>query len=134
MKARMVWMSVLLGGLSATALIAAQDDVTWSVAEAAATANAGTPAGKEYEAKIAPAFGRYHADTVGQCAKATKRPELTDFKLLVRVDAGGTVGKVLVDPKTNVSGCVQDKLLGWKVPEPPQAGFWVKVAVNLKKK
>jgi hypothetical protein len=75
-----------------------------------------------------------HGVTVGQGAKATKRPDLLDFDLLLRVEAEGGVEEVLVKPRTNLSGCVQGKLTGSKVPGPPHAGFCVRVAVNLEQK
>lgn len=124
----------LLAALCATPALQALSDEPTAAAEAAAKANAGTPAGEEYRKAVGQAFGKDHAATVGQCAKAVKRPQLTDFDLFLRVDGGGGVGEVLVQPRTNLSGCVQGKLAGWKVPEPPQAPFWVKVAVNLKRK
>lgn len=49
-------------------------------------------------------------------------------------DDPAAAAEAAVQPRTNLSGCVQGQLAGWKVPEPPQAPFWVKVAVNLKRK
>lgn len=131
--ARIMALALLTGLSAAPALRALSDDPT-AAAEAAAKANAGSPAGKKYEETVGQAFGRDHGVTVGQCAKAAKRPELSDFDLFVRVDSAGTVGEALVRPRTNLSGCVQGKLPGWKVKEPPHDAFWVKIAVNLKRK
>lgn len=124
----------LLAGLSAAPILVALSDDQTVAAEAAARTNAGTPTGEKYQETVGQAFGRDHGGTVGQCAKATKRPQLSDFDLFLRVDAAGAVGEVLVQPATSFSACVQGKLSGWKVPEPPHAAFWVKVAVKLKRK
>ena len=124
----------LVAGLSATTVLSGVADDEFAAAEAAAKANSGTPAGAKYQATVGQAFGREHGVTVGKCAKETKRPQLTDFNLFLRMDAAGAVEQVLVQPRTNLSGCVQDKLPGWKVPEPPHAEFWVKVPVTLKRK
>lgn len=109
----------------------AQDALT--TAEAAAKANAATEAGKKYEESIGAAFGREHSGTVGDCAKSVRRPDLKDFDLLLKVGAG-TADEVLVRPSTNLSDCVRGKLAGWRVPAPPAPGYWVKVAVALKRK
>ena len=137
MTARIIPMVLLLGVLGvpgAGALVAVEGDDPVAAAEAAAKTNAGTPAGMKYQQSIEQAFGRDHAATVGKCANSIKRPQLVDFDLFLRVDAGGALGEILVAPKTNLSVCVQDRLRGWKVPDPPEAGFWVKIAVNLQVK
>jgi hypothetical protein len=125
--------SLLTGLTGGPARSALSDDQT-TAAAAAAKADAATPGGEKYQETVGQAFARDHGVTVGQCAKATKRPDLSDFDLLLRVKAEGVVEEVLVKPRTNLSGCVQGKLTGWKVPGPPHAGFWVGVAVNLKRK
>ena len=120
----------LTAGLSPICL---SNDPT-SVAEAAAKDHSATPEGKQYGETVGQAFGREHGVTVGQCAKAAKRPDLTDFVLLLRIETTGVVDEVLAKPRTSLSGCMQGKLARWKVPRPPHAGFWVKIAVNLKRK
>jgi hypothetical protein len=110
------------------------DDERIVAAEAAAKADAATAAGGKYDETVGQAFGKDHGPTIGRCAKAAKRPDLSDFDLFLRVDATGVVEEVLVKPATNISGCVQTKLAGWKVPPPARAGTWVKVSVKLKRK
>ena len=134
MRTRIITGIVVLTALTAGPARIALSDDECIAAEAAAKADAATPTGERYQETVGQAFGKDHGVTVGQCAKTTKRPDLSDFGLLLRVGATGVVEEVLVKPRTNLSGCVQGKLAGWKVPEPPHAGFWVKVAVSLKRK
>jgi len=107
-----------------------QDEI--SSAEAAAKAGADTAEGKKFGEALGQAFGRDHGSTIQRCARETKRPDRSDFELLVRVDGSGVVDQALVKPATNLATCVKDRMPGWKVSTPPQAGFWVKVGVTLK--
>ena len=134
MRTRIITGIVVLTGLAAGAAWSGLSDDPTAAAEAAAKADAAAPAGQKYQETVGQAFGKDHGVTVGQCAKATERPDLTDFDLLLRVEATGVVQEVLVKPRTNLSGCVQSELAGWTLPGPPHAGFWVKVAVSLKRK
>ena len=119
-------------GLMPAAPAPGQDPV--AAAETAAKADADTPGGKAFGEALGEAFGREHGLTIQRCAKETKRPDLSDFDLLLRVDPSGAVDQALVKPVTNLATCVQGKLAGWKTSVPPHPGFWVEVAVNLKRK
>jgi hypothetical protein len=103
-----------------------------SEAESAAKADAETAEGKKFGESLAQAFGRDHSSTIQQCAKQTKRPDLSDFDLFLRLDGTGVVDQAVEQPATALATCVREKLPGWKVSTPPHAGFWVKVDVNLK--
>lgn len=105
-----------------------------AAAESAAKAGAETPDGKKFGDALGQAFGREHGTTIQRCAKDTKRPDLTDFDLLLRVDETGVVDQAFVKPNTKLSVCVQQKMVGWKTSVPPRPGFWVKIGVNLKRK
>lgn len=102
-----------------------------AVAEAAAKANAATPAGKSYVEELGRAFGREHSRTVGACARATRRPNLTNFELFIQAERDGRVLSVLATPETNLSTCVRDRLKAWKVPAPPGAAYWARIDVLL---
>lgn len=132
MKTRLLGIAALAGLTAGLAGIGLADEQT-TAAEAAAKAAAATPEGKTYEETVGRAFGREHGSTVGQCAKGARRADLSDFDLLLRMEATGVVEEVLVKPRTNLASCVQGKVAGWKVLAPPHAGFWVKLAVNLKR-
>jgi len=112
----------------------AVETVPISQAKSAAEADAGTPEGKKFGEALAQAFGREHGSTIQQCAKKTKRPDLSDFDLFLRLDGTGVVDQALEEPATAIATCVREKMSGWKVSTPPHAGFWVKVDVNLKPK
>ena len=133
MKTTIMGIAVIVGLTAGVSPMGLTNDAT-SVAEAAAKDDAATPDGKKYGETVGQAFGREHGVTVGQCAKATKRSDLSDFDLLLRVETTGVVEEVLVKPRTSLSGCMQGKLTKWKVPRPPHGAFWVKIAVNLKRK
>jgi hypothetical protein len=112
--------------------VAAQDPV--AAAESAAEAAAATPEGKRYEDVVATAFGRDQGKSIQGCAREVKRPDLSDFRVFVRIGAAGQVEEALVKPSTNIGACLQGKLKAWKVGAPPQAVQWVCVHVKLKSK
>jgi hypothetical protein len=105
-----------------------------AAAESAAGAAAATPEGKTYEDEVATAFGRDQGKSIQLCAREVKRPELSDFRVFVRVSAVGEVEEALVKPSTNLAACLQGKLKGWKLSAPPLADSWVSVHVKLKTK
>jgi hypothetical protein len=112
----------------------AVEQVQISQAKSAAEADAGTAEGKKFGEAVAQAFGREHGSTIQRCAKETKRPDLSDFDLFLRLDVTGVVDQAIEEPATAIATCVRRKMSGWKVSTPPHAGFWVKVDVNLKPK
>ena len=126
--------AVLLGALSVARVHSARAQDVVSAAESAARAGAETPDGKKFGEDLGKVFGREHGATIQRCAKETKRPDLSDFDLLLRVDGIGLVDQALVKPATNLAQCVRHKMKGWKTSVPPNSGFWVKVSVNLKRK
>ena len=124
--------ALLAFSLGASSPCLAVDEI--STVETAAKAGAETAEGKKFGDELGQAFGREHASTIRRCAKVTKRPDLSNFDLFVRVDGAGVVDQALVNPATNLATCVKDAMPGWKVSAPTQAGFWVKVGVVLKGK
>ena len=112
----------------------AVEHVQISQAKTAAEADAGTAEGKKFGEALAQAFGREHGSTIQRCAKETKRPDLSDFDLFLRLDGTGVVDQAIEEPATALATCVREKMSGWKVSAPPHAGFWVRVDVNLKPK
>lgn len=103
-------------------------------AESAARAGEATPEGKKFGEAVGNAFGREHGTTIQKCAKETKRPNLENFDLFLRLEGSGIVDQAWVKPTTNLATCVQGKLVGWKTTAPSKGGTWVKVAVVLKPK
>ncbi len=112
--------------------VAAEDPV--AAAESAAKATAATPEGKKYEAEVATAFGRDQGKRIQACAREVKRPDLSDFRVFVRVSAAGQVEEALVRPSTNLAACLRGKLEAWKLGAPPRPDQWVSVEVKLKRK
>jgi hypothetical protein len=112
----------------------ARGEDAFTAAEAEAKAGADTPEGKKFAEAVGAAFGREQSAAFSRCAKETKHPDLSNFELLLRVDAAGNVDQALAKPATNLAECVRAAVKSWKVGAPPRPGVWVKVAVNLKKK
>jgi len=106
----------------------------FAAAEAAARADADTADGKQFAEALGETFGREHGRTIQQCAKNSKRTDLSDFDILVRVDGTGLVDQAFVKPTTTLATCVVGKLVGWNTSVPPRVGFWAKIGVNLKGK
>ena len=105
-----------------------------AAAESQAEAAAATPEGKKYEDEVGTAFGRDQGKSIQACATEVKRPDLSDFRVFVRVGAAGQVEEALVKPSTNLAACLQSKLRAWKVGAPPRADQWVSVHVKLQRK
>jgi hypothetical protein len=129
----------LLFGASLLSLALTSDVVTgaderWSTAETAAISEWKTSEGKSYGKALEQAFSKDHSATIGACAKETEKPDLSNFTLLLRLDASGVVESAMVKPATNLSVCLEGKMKGWKSIPPPHAGFWAKLEVKLKSK
>ncbi len=129
-------------GLRAVALLAvclvaphvSHAQESFADASQAADAAAGTTVGKTFEESVGSAFGREHSTTIQSCAKETRRPEMSDFEILLRIRRDGGVERVLVQPATNLATCVKARLEGWKASSPPEGVSWVKIGVRLKRK
>jgi len=120
-------------------LLVAPDDLVlgqdhFAAAAAAARTDADTADGKKFAEALGLTFGQEHGTTIQQCATQSKRPDLSSFDILVRVDGAGVVDQALAKPTTTLATCVVGKLLGWKTSVPPHVGFWVSIGVNLKSK
>ena len=126
----MIVATTLLSGISGS--VAAEDPV--AAAERAAEATAATPEGKKYEDQVGTAFGRDQGKSIQACAREVKRPDLSDFRVFVRVSAAGQVEEALVKPSTNLAACLQGKLKTWNVGAPLHADQWVSVQVKLQRK
>lgn len=113
--------ALLAFSLGASSPCLAVDEL--STVETAAKASAESAEGKKFGDELGEAFGREHASTIQRCAKTTKRPDLSNFDLFVRVDGAGVVDQALVSPATNLASCVKDAMPGWRVSAPPQSGF-----------
>ena len=137
-EVRVIARSCLVIGLAAalspvsTRNVAAEDPL--AAAESAADTAAATPEGKKYQDEVATAFGRDQGKSIQDCASEVKRPDLSDFRVFVRVSAAGQVEEALVKPSTTLAVCLQGKLKGWKLAAPPRGGQWVSVEVKLKRK
>jgi len=126
----MIVATTLLSGISGS--LAAEDPV--AAAERAAEATAATPEGKKYEDHVGTAFGRDQGKSIQACAREVKRPDLSDFRVFLRVSAAGQVEEALVKPGTNLAACLQGKLKTWNVGAPLHADQWVSVQVKLQRK
>lgn len=122
--------AMLLGGGSGGSTV--EDPV--ATAANAAEASAATAEGKKFEDDVGVAFGRDQGKSVQACAKETKRPDLSEFRLFIQVNEAGYAEQALVKPSTNLAACVQGKVKGWRVGVPPKADAWVSVYVRLQRK
>jgi len=128
-SASVVLCVLILGFQPATG---AQD--TWAAAKAQADAFEESAAGKPFVEAVSKAFEKEHSPTFSVCAKEVRRPDLSDFTLLLKVAGDGQVSDALAQPGTNLASCMCGKLKGWKVSPPPEAGAWVEIDVHLKPK
>jgi hypothetical protein len=114
--------------------VAARAQDAWAAAKAQADAFEASAAGKPFVEAVGKAFEREHSATFSVCAKEVRRPDLSDFTLLLKVVGDGLVSEALAQPGTNLASCICGKLQGWKVSPPPGADAWVKIEVHLKPK
>ena len=128
------WIVMLLCVVILALQVGARAQDTWSDAEALAKALEESAAGKPFVESVEKAFEKEQSPTFSVCAKEVRRPDLSDFTLLLKVGGDGLVSEARAQPGTNLAVCLCTKLKGWKVAPPPQAGSWVMIVVHMKPK
>ena len=106
-----------------------------AVAAAAAKSSRETAEGRKFADTVGEAFGGEQAGAIQKCARETRRPDLSDFELVLRIErleATGIVREAFTQPATALARCLAASLPGWKVAPPPVGHEWVSIAVRLK--
>lgn len=100
----------------------------WEAAHALAAESRATQRGAKYATKL----GRDLADYVGTMDRICGRlhEAVPGWRMLVRVDADGSVGEVLVHPDGDHSQCHARRVSRQTLKKPPSAPFWIVVEPN----
>jgi hypothetical protein len=139
MKTRLALALALLALPIAGTIVRAQEPP--AAAAAAARSSGETAEGKKFADTVGEAFGREQAGAIQRCARETRRPDLSDFQLVLRIErvdsngpnsANGVVREAFNQPATALARCLAASLPGWKVAPPPVGHEWVSIAVRLK--
>ena len=105
----------------------------FDAALAESQSNAARPGGEAFEEAVGKEFGVTHGPKVSVCAKQVKKPDLSDFDLLVKLSLEGRVEAALVRPETNLAVCLRDQMKGASLPAPVSAGYWVHIGLDLQR-
>lgn len=79
-----------------------------------------TPEARAYERELYPAIGQDLANLLKKCTTEFPSPEIDSFELVFRLDHWGEPKAVLVDPVTDVSGCVAGGFWYFSFPHPDE--------------
>jgi hypothetical protein len=124
---------VFLSMLTLLVPLQAQEKTPFDLALVEAERNARQPSGHAFAAAVGKAFGATYGPRVSACAKRVKKPDLSDFDLLVRLSMNGRIEEALVRPETNLAVCLRDELNQGSLPVPQTANYWVRIGIKLKR-
>jgi hypothetical protein len=121
---------LLLAGMRAKAEEPRKTSPT--IAREEAESNAKTPAGRRYESALESSMDPWLRKALEKCLKGVSKEDVVSFDVLIRIGGSGQAEEVALAPETSVGRCAVQDFLDAKYPSPPQAGWWVKVPVELK--
>ena len=82
-----------------------------------------TDVGQAYHSSLAKALALQHGGVVTSCMRTFGRDGEEPFVAIVVVAADGKITEVVPDSMTNLSKCIQGRLVKLKLPKPPSAPF-----------
>ncbi len=98
---------------------------------ALAKANAATPAGREFERRIAARFDEKGLrDALVSCADSAREEDSAPFTALLELSGDGRASQVLLRPPLPVAVCLRWTIRETTFPRPPAPGYWVAVDVS----
>ncbi len=96
-----------------------------------ARANAATPAGREFERRIAERFDDTKLrDPLLTCAGSASEEDVVPFIVLLELRGDGRASQVLLRPPVPVAVCLRWTIRETIFPRPPGPGYWVMVDVD----
>ena len=96
-----------------------------------AKANAATPAGREFEQRIAELFDEKKLrDALVTCAESAREEDVSPFMVLLELGPDGRASQVLLRPPVPVAVCLRWTIRETVFPRAPGPGYWVSVDVN----
>ena len=117
--------------LAAVAQGAGEDAGRFDSGLAAAKKSLETPEGAAYDQAFGSAMQSQLGIQMAKCFTRTPDPDLTRFDMLVRLDATGKAGEVLMRPETNVALCFKPRIGEAVFPAPPRPDYWVHVEMEV---
>lgn len=90
-----------------------------------AASNAESPLGQGYAPKVAAQFEQAYAREVRECVKDHAAGDLLRYRIIVRIEESGSVGRLWQMPLTPADACVAGVLENKSFLKPPFAPFYV---------
>lgn len=132
MRAKILWALVAACSVGVAAAAEEGKRTSPTIAREAADENARTPAGRRYQTALEAHLDRWLKKALERCAKGVPKDELASFEAFVRVSAAGESEELIFVPETDVSRCVEPDFQEAKYPQPPQAPWWVRIAIRMR--
>jgi uncharacterized protein (DUF3820 family) len=102
-------------------------------AVSAVEANMKTPAGKQYDQKIATDFPEKYLPGLKACKQGLPAgAKIDSFDLFIKIKMNGQVADALVYPESQFADCARNNLLNGKLSAPPHDDYWVNVHMQMK--
>jgi hypothetical protein len=96
-----------------------------------AKANAATPAGREFEQRVAERFDEAKLrDALLTCAASAREEDTVPFVVLLELGTDGRASQVLLRPPVPVAVCLRWTIRETPFPRAPKPGYWVMVDVS----
>jgi len=96
-----------------------------------AKANAATPAGREFEQRVAERFDEKKLrDALLACADSAREEDVVPFMVLLQLGVDGRASQVLLRPPVPVAVCLRWTVRETSFPRPPSPAYWVMVDVS----
>lgn len=116
-----VFVAVLVVGVAGGAFAARDIDELLDIA----SSNEGSPQGAEYMPKLRVSFATLGGSGIEGCVNSHGgwTASRTEYRVLVRLDEGGSVGLVEIDPEGPPTSCLKAVVAGLTLPSPPFAPF-----------
>jgi hypothetical protein len=104
-----------------------------SDALAAVDANLKTPAGKQYDEKIAQEFPAKYISNVRQCKQSNPATSFDPFDIFLRLNSEGKVQEALAYPETALAACTRTALQSGQFSAPPHGEYWINIHLQPKR-
>ena len=121
---------VLCGFVLLTACLAlAQEDQATRVkkAQSAASANAGSPQGREWMRRNSSPTGRLMIPVLNQCLPEPAGDNPTAFSVYVRLSRTGRVREILTELDASLGTCMTAAAREMPFPEAPRDDYWIQL-------
>ncbi len=93
--------------------------------------NLQTPAGRDYDARLAKEFGTGLAPAMKRCVDGAPG-NLDSFDIFVLLNQQGGVKQLFMMPGTPIANCLMPDIHSFVFPTPPKEEYWARISMNIK--